>query len=301
MTEYHIPVMLDECLAGLGIAPGGVYVDATYGGGGHSRAILGQLGPSGTLLAFDRDADSMGQLTQDQRLTLINHDYRWITNFLDYHTAVPVHGILADLGVSSHQFDTDARGFSFRRDALLDMRMDMDIALTAAEVLNSYSAEQLQRILALYGEVKNAKTLAQLIVDKRKMTPLTTTSQLVAVVQQAMHRNDKENKYLSQVFQALRIEVNQELQSLSLFLQQVPALLKPGGRLVVISYHSLEDRLVKNLMETGNLEGQAHTDLYGNIQRPLIPTHRKPILPSPEEVAQNPRARSAKLRIAEKV
>ncbi|MBI3141938.1 MAG: 16S rRNA (cytosine(1402)-N(4))-methyltransferase RsmH [Bacteroidetes bacterium] len=300
MTDYHIPVMLEQCLEGLGIVPHGLYVDATYGGGGHSSAILHLLGPSGRLLAFDRDADVIGQKAQDQRLILINHDYRWITNFLDYHTAVPVHGILADLGVSSHQFDTDARGFSFRRDAPLDMRMDIDLALTAADVLNAYTEGQLQRVFTLYGEIKNAKTLAQLIVDKRKMAPITTTGQLAAVVGHAMHRNDKEHKYLSQVFQALRIEVNHELESLSLFLEQAPMLLKPGGRLVVISYHSLEDRLVKNLMETGNLEGISHTDLYGNILRPLTPVLRKPLLPSAHEVANNPRSRSAKLRIAEK-
>lgn len=297
MTSYHIPVLYKQSLDALSIDPNGTYVDITFGGGGHSKGILERL-DKGRLIAFDRDADASENGIDDPRFTLVHHDYRWFTNFLEYNTAVPVHGILADLGVSSHQFDTAERGFSFRQDALIDMRMDKDIELTAADVLNQYSVAQLQSIFTIYGEIKNAKSLAQAIVTQRQSAPFKNISHLIELLESVMHRSDKRNKYLSQVFQALRIEVNQELRSLEMFLEQAPALLAPRGKLVVITYHSLEDRLVKNFIAKGNLHGQEEKDLYGNIIRPLDSETRKPIIPTEQEIVENPRARSAKLRVA---
>ncbi|MBI1184218.1 16S rRNA (cytosine(1402)-N(4))-methyltransferase RsmH [bacterium] len=301
MTKYHIPVLYHQCLDALDIKADGTYVDITFGGGGHSRGILDHLGPKGRLIAFDRDADAAENGIDDARFTLVHHDYQWITNFLEYNTAVPVHGILADLGVSSHQFDTAERGFSFRQDAPIDMRMDKDIELTAAHVLNQYPVGKLQTIFTRYGEIKNARSLAQAVENQRRLSPFTHIAQLIDLLEHVMHKKDKRNKYLSQVFQALRIEVNEELLSLERFLEQVPNLLAPGGRLVVITYHSLEDRLVKNFIGSGNLEGRQEKDLYGNVLKPLEAVTRKPIVPTEAEIAENPRARSAKLRVAERI
>lgn len=292
-------MLYQECLDGLNIDPNGTYVDVTFGGGGHSKGILEQL-TEGRLIAFDRDAEAEENLLTDPRFTLVKHDYRWITNFLGYNTAVPVNGILADLGVSSHQFDTGERGFSFRQDAPIDMRMDQDIDLTAADVLNEYPSALLQTIFTRYGEIKNAKTLADAVISERQRAPFKTTGDLTNLLEKVMFKRDKRNKYFSQVFQALRIEVNDELRSLEVLLEESANLLAPGGRLVVITYHSLEDRLVKNYMNKGNLKGQEEKDLFGQLVKPLLTVNRKPILASEEELAVNPRARSAKLRIAEK-
>lgn len=292
-------MLYQECLDGLNIDPNGTYVDVTFGGGGHSKGILEQL-TEGRLIAFDRDAEAEENLLTDPRFTLVKHDYRWITNFLGYNTAVPVNGILADLGVSSHQFDTGERGFSFRQDAPIDMRMDQDIDLTAADVLNEYPSALLQTIFTRYGEIKNAKTLADAVISERQRAPFQTTGDLTNLLEKVMFKRDKRNKYFSQVFQALRIEVNDELRSLEVLLEESANLLAPGGRLVVITYHSLEDRLVKNYMNKGNLKGQEEKDLFGQLVKPLLTVNRKPILASEEELAVNPRARSAKLRIAEK-
>ncbi|MCB0738529.1 MAG: 16S rRNA (cytosine(1402)-N(4))-methyltransferase RsmH [Bacteroidetes bacterium] len=300
-SSYHIPVMLNECLAGLNINPSGCYVDVTFGGGGHSKAILEQLGPKGKLIAFDRDSDAIENEIDDERLTLVHHDYRWIRHFLHYHKAVPIDGILADLGVSSHQLNAGERGFSFRWDAAIDLRMDKDAELSAHNVLNEYSSEQLQGIFGKYGEIKNAKTLAQAIVQQRKLQPIETTQQLVEIIEGVLHKKDKRNKYLSQVFQALRIEVNQELRSLEILLESCAEILKENGRLVVLTYHSLEDRLVKNFINSGNTAGKVETNFYGQVLKPFAAVNRKPQAPSDEEIERNPRARSAKLRVAERI
>lgn len=297
MTNYHIPVLYQQSLDALDIDPNGIYVDVTFGGGGHSKGIL-ELLEKGRLIGFDRDADATENGIDDERFTLVHHDYRWISNFLEFNTSVPVDGILADLGVSSHQFDTAERGFSFRQDAAIDMRMDNDIEQTAGDVLNTYSQAQLQSIFTIYGEIKNARTLAQTVVSQRNSKKFATISDLITVCEQVMRKSDKRNKYLSQVFQALRIEVNQELKSLEILLEESANLIKPGGRLVVITYHSLEDRLVKNFIAKGNLQGKEEKDLYGNTIKPFDALNRKPILPTEAEIAENPRARSAKLRIA---
>lgn len=299
MSKYHTPVLYQESLDGLNIQPNGTYVDVTFGGGGHSRGILEQL-DNGKLIGFDRDAQAEDNFLEDPRFTLVNHDYRWITNFLAYNTAVPVNGILADLGVSSHQFDAGERGFSFRQDTPIDMRMDQDIEQTAGDVLNQYPSSTLQTIFTQYGEIKNAKTLAEAVVTERQRTPFKTTGDLIALLERVMFKRDKRNKYFSQVFQALRIEVNDELRSLEVLLEKSADLLAPGGRLVVITYHSLEDRLVKNFINKGNLTGKEEKDLYGQLLKPLLTVNRKPIVAPEEELAVNPRARSAKLRIAEK-
>lgn len=299
-SDYHIPVMLNESLEGLNLKRDGKYVDVTYGGGGHSKALLEKLGPSGQLFAFDRDSDAVENQLDDERLTLIHHDYRWIRNFLSYYKAVPIDGILADLGVSSHQLDTGERGFSFRQEADIDLRMDADTQQSAKEILNTYSAEELQRIFGEYGEIRNARTLAQNIVQSRSLKVIELTSDLVAVVEKTLHKRDKWSKYLSQVFQALRIEVNDELGSLKTLLEQCAELLTEGGRLSVITYHSLEDRLVKNFINTGSLDGKAEVDFFGNVNKPFKAVHRKPLLPTDEEIAGNPRSRSAKLRVAER-
>jgi len=299
MSDYHVPVLLHESIEALNLQANGVYVDVTFGGGGHSTELLNQL-EGGRLIAFDRDDNTHDNRIADDRITYVDHDYRWISNFLEYYQAVPVNGILADLGVSSHQFNTAERGFSFRWESDLDMRMDRDIQQTAADVLNQYPERQLQTIFAHYGEVKNARTLAQAIVSNRKLRPFKTTGQLLEILDKTAHKSDKKNKYYSQVFQALRIEVNEELKSLELFLESVPDALAPGGRLAVITYHSLEDRLVKNFINKGNLKGTEEKDLYGRVIKALDTVNRKPIVPSVREIEENPRSRSAKLRIAEK-
>jgi 16S rRNA (cytosine1402-N4)-methyltransferase len=299
MTDYHNPVMLQECMEGLNIKPDGIYVDVTFGGGGHSREILKHLGPKGRLLAFDQDADAQKNLPKDDRLTFIDQNFRYLKNNCRLQGAIPADGILADLGVSSHQFDQPERGFSIRFDADLDMRMDQGGSLTAKQVVNTYSEEQLHRIFGIYGEIKNAKTLAQTLVTQRLNKPIDTVDELKKAISKLIPKG-KENKYLAQVFQALRIEVNQELEALKEFLEQTVDVLKKEGRLVVMSYHSLEDRLVKNFIAKGKFQGEVEKDFFGNQIKPLESITRKAIVASEEEIKLNNRARSAKLRIAQK-
>ena len=296
---YHRSVLLTESIEGLAIRPGGIYVDATFGGGGHSEAILSRL-EDGKLFAFDQDADALANKPDDPRITLVNNNFRYIRNFLKLYKAVPVDGILADLGISSHQIDQAERGFSTRFEAGLDMRMDRRKGLSAKEIVNTASEEQLTKIFREYGEIRNAQKAARLIAGKRKEQPVETTGELKAVLAPCTGRG-KENKFFAQVFQALRIEVNQELEALREFLVQGTDLLRPGGRFVVISYHSLEDKLVKNYFRTGNFGGNVEKDFYGNVKAPLRMVIRKAVTPSEEENEMNSRARSAKLRIAEKI
>jgi len=301
-STYHEPVMLSECLEGLNIQPEGVYVDVTFGGGGHSRAILEKL-TTGRLLVFDQDPDAAANAAEfkdDKRFTFIAANFRHLKRYLKLHKAEKVDGILADLGVSSHQINTPERGFSTRFDADLDMRMNPNIDKTAREVLNSRSTAELQRILGMYGEVTNARTAAEAIFSARHNSPIETIAELKGILMRYAPKH-RENKYFAQVFQALRIEVNDELAVLEEFLTQVPEVLNPNGRLVVMSYHSLEDRLVKNFILKGKFDGELEKDFYGNAIRPLNSVTRKPVEATPEEVARNPRARSAKLRIAEKL
>ncbi|MCF2490542.1 16S rRNA (cytosine(1402)-N(4))-methyltransferase RsmH [Dyadobacter sp. CY347] len=301
-STYHEPVMLSECLEGLNIQPEGVYVDVTFGGGGHSRAILEKL-TTGRLLVFDQDPDAAANAAEfkdDKRFTFIAANFRHLKRYLKLHKAEKVDGILGDLGVSSHQINTPERGFSTRFDADLDMRMNPNIEKTAREVINSRSSAELQRILGMYGEVTNARTAAEAIFTSRHSTPIDTIADLKGILLKYAPKH-RENKYFAQVFQALRIEVNDELAVLEEFLTQVPEVLNPGGRLVVMSYHSLEDRLVKNFILKGKFDGELEKDFYGNAIRPLSSVTRKPVEATPEEVARNPRARSAKLRIAEKI
>ncbi len=297
-SAYHIPVLRDQALEGLSIQPDGVYVDATFGGGGHAKAILDNLGSEGHLIAFDKDADSKANQINDPRFTLIKHDYAFIKNFIQYLEADPVDGVLADLGVSSFQIDNEQRGFTYRSQAPLDMRMDKDVPLTAKKVLNQYSEAEIHRILGQYGEVKNARQLARAIVEKRGERPFNTSQDLVEILEDTIHKKDKAKQYQSQVFQALRIEVNGELEQLKTFLEKATEVLEEGGRMVIITYHSLEDRIVKNYFRTGNFQGKPEKDFYGNIQKPLEVVNRKPLEPSEEEKSLNPRSRSAKMRIA---
>lgn len=300
-STYHRPVMLAECLDALQIRPGGTYVDVTFGGGGHSRAMLERLGPEGRLLAFDQDADAVAnaKAIADQRLTFIAANFRYLKKYLRLYGIKQVDGILADLGISSHQIDAAERGFSTRFDGDLDMRMNQQASMSALHIVNEYSAEQLHRIFGMYGEVKNAKTLAGAVVSARSNAPIQTSHELKALLTRYAPRG-KEFKYFAQVFQAIRIEVNEELKVLEEFLEQVPEVLAPGGRLVVMSYHSLEDRLVKHFIRAGNFTGEVEKNLYGHEIRPLEPVTRKPMEASPAEIARNPRARSAKLRVAER-
>ncbi|PID93292.1 MAG: 16S rRNA (cytosine(1402)-N(4))-methyltransferase [Bacteroidetes bacterium] len=295
---YHKPVMLQECIDALNIRPNGIYVDATFGGGGHAKAILEHLS-DGKLFAFDRDPDAIARHTGDERLTLIQQDYRYMLHYLTFHRAIPVDGILADLGISSHQIDRPERGFSTRYEAQLDMRMDQKGARTAADLLNRASLEELSHLFKQYGEVKNAYNLAKKIVATRNHTPITTTQQLNEI---AAPFSPKKNpsKYLAQVYQALRIEVNDELNGLKELLRQAEQVLAKGGRLVLMSYHSLEDRLVKNFLKTGNFEGVLQKDFFGNVIAPFQATQGRVITASEEEVAENPRSRSARLRIGVK-
>lgn len=304
MNNYHEPVLLQACIDGLNLQPGGTYVDVTFGGGGHSREILRQLEPgsAGRLFGFDQDADAKAnaQAIGDPRLTFVASNFRNIKRYLRLYKAEQVDGILADLGISSHQIDTPERGFSTRFDADLDMRMNQNADRTARQVVNEYSEADLHRILGMYGEITNARTAAGAIVSARSNRPLKTVNDLKTALQRYAPRG-KENKYFAQVFQALRIEVNEELLALEEFLEQVPDILKPGGRLVIMSYHSLEDRLVKNFINKGKFQGEVEKDLFGNELKPLRSVTRKPIEATPDEIARNPRARSAKLRIAEKI
>ena len=335
MSEYHIPVLLHESVDALVTDPAGLYADATFGGGSHSREILSRLGPQGRLFAFDRDADALANAPEDTRLTLIHNNFRFIHNYMllecrstgsSLHrnsgnsgcrktdaagqrgdggagypeTGEVLDGVLADLGVSSHQFDTAGRGFSFRYSAALDMRMNAQGGKTAADIVNSYTQEELERILRLFGEVDNARRLAQLIVAARTKAPVLTTDDLYGAIRPALP-SFAEHKYLAKVYQAFRIEVNDEMRSLEKFLYGAAASLKKGGRLVVITYHSLEDRMVKNFIRSGNIGGIIEKDTFGVARTPLRAVNRKPVLPSEEEIATNTRARSAKLRIAEKI
>ncbi len=299
-NKYHAPVMLSECLEALNIQPAGRYVDVTFGGGGHSKAILNTLGSKGVLIAFDQDEDAQANLPQDKRLVFIDQNFEFIGNHLAYQDLLPVDGILADLGVSSHQFDEADRGFSFRFDeAVLDMRMDASSGKSAAAVLNEYTEKQLSDMFYQYGELNNAKSLAAAIVAYRGGNSIST----VAHIKDALKKYTPkfgDYKFFAQVFQALRIEVNREMEVLKNFLLQVPSVLKPGGRLVVMSYHSLEDRLVKNFISSGNFNGDQEKDFYGNVSKPMDAVSRKVITASAEELERNPRSRSAKLRIAEK-
>lgn len=300
MRNYHDPVLLRESVDALNIKPDGIYVDVTFGGGGHSAEILRRLGKKGRLIAFDRDEDASKNLPADGRLTLVRHNYRFLKHFLRYHAAIPVDGILADLGISSYQIDEPERGFSLRYDAPLDMRMNREMDLTAADVLGKYSEQDLVKIFSEYGEVFNSKTLARKIVENRQSQPIRTTGELKSLLAPFADRQH-EHQYYAKVFQALRIAVNDELNSLKEMLLASTEVLAEGGRLAVISYHSLEDRLVKNLIAKGAFEGEPEKDLFGNVKGlPFRAVTKKPVEPSPEEIDRNPRARSAKLRIAEK-
>ena len=298
-NTYHTPVMLAECIEGLNIKPNGTYIDVTFGGGGHSREIMKHLGEGGQLLAFDQDVDAQQNIIADDRFTFIDQNFRYIKNFTRLHGAVPVDGILADLGVSSYQFDQAERGFSIRFDAELDMRMNQASGISAKDVVNTYSETDLHRIFGVYGEIKNAKSLANTIVMARLIAPIVTIADLKNAISARIPKG-KENKYLAQVFQALRIEVNQELEALKDFLIQSADILVSGGRLVVMSYHSLEDRLVKNFIAKGKFSGEVEKDFFGNDQKPLEAVSRGAITASEEEIKLNNRARSAKLRIAVK-
>lgn len=302
IPSYHTPVMLEPCLTGLNIRKDGIYLDLTFGGGGHSKAILAELGPKGKLFAFDQDLDAIQNarvLEEDKRLSFIRSNFRYLKNWIEYYGIEP-DGILADLGVSSHHLDDGTRGFSFRSDAPLDMRMNQKSRLTAAQVVNEYSEEQLTRIFRLYGEVKEPQRVARAIVKARENGALETTGALSEAVGQVLPR-DREKKELTKVFQALRIEVNGEMKALSEMLQGAVEVLKPGGRLVVLSYHSLEDRLVKNIIRSGNIEGEVEKDIFGRAETPLRAVGKGVSTPDEDEIARNPRSRSAKLRVAEKV
>ena len=311
MSDYHTPVMLDESISALVTDPSGTYADATFGGGGHTAELLSRLNEDGHVIAFDRDSDAIDNRIDDPRLTLVRADFRFIHNFvldLSHKTGDKalgaklfggLDGILADLGVSSHQFDTAERGFSFRYDAPLDMRMNREGGKTAADVVNEYSQEDLESLLRIYGEVDNARKVAQLIVSARDKRGISTTGELDEAIRPALPKF-AEHKFLAKVYQALRIEVNHEMRSLEKFLEGAADTLRPGGRLVVITYHSLEDRMVKNFIKTGRADGKEEKDVFGNIHAPLKAVNRKPILPQESEIASNTRARSAKLRIAEK-
>lgn len=296
---YHTSVLLHECIEGLNIQPDGVYVDATFGGGGHSKEILKALGAKGKLFAFDQDEDALKNAPEDERLTLLQANFREMKKFLRLHGAIPVDGILVDLGVSSWQFDTAERGFSYRFDGPLDMRMNRFAGRSAKEVLAEYDAAQLQQMFSELGEVRNAKTLARAIVDARSVKPLETIADLKQIA--ADNRMGEEHKYLAQVFQAIRIEVNDELGALKELLMQSAEVLKPVGRLVALTFHSLEDRLVKNFIKHGTFEDEPVKDFFGNFERKMKAVNKKPITASDKELKENSRSRSAKLRIAEKI
>ena len=299
MSEYHIPVLLDESVSALIDSTSGTYADATFGGGGHSREILSRLSQNGRLIAFDRDSDAIANRPDDSRLTLIRSDFRWIHNHVIHQGYKDgIDGVLADLGVSSHQFDTAERGFSFRYEAPLDMRMNQEAEFNAADIVNTYEQADLEKILRLYGEVDNSRRIAQMICKAREISKIETTGDLGKAIESALPKF-AEHKFLAKVYQALRIEVNQEMKSLEKFLSGAAKSLRPGGKLVVITYHSLEDRMVKNFIKAGNIEGEVEKDFYGNSSAPLKAVNRKPILPQETEIASNTRARSAKLRLAE--
>ena len=296
--EYHIPVLLNESVNGLEIKADGDYVDVTFGGGGHSREIFSRL-KTGRLFAFDQDEDAAANVIHDDRFFFIRHNFKYIRNFLKYYGVEQVDGILADLGVSSHDFDVAERGFSFRFDGDLDMRMNRDASQTAADLVNTYSEDQLRNVFREFGEIDNAGRLAKQLVSARNITPVKTIEQFREAIAPCVPRL-QESKYLAKVFQALRIETNKEMDVLHEFLEQSIELLKPGGRLVVITYHSLEDRMVKNFIRSGDFSGKQEKDFFGNVESPLMAINRKVIVPTEEEIEKNPRSRSGKLRIAEK-
>ena len=299
MAVYHLPALLKESIAGLNLRPDGIYVDVTFGGGGHSRAILGQL-TSGRLVAFDQDTDAAANVINDERFTLLNQNFRYLKNNLRYEGIVSIDGLIADLGVSFHQFDEQERGFSFRGDAELDMRMNRQSQVRASDILRTYEEERLANIFYNYGELTTSRRLAAAIVRARSVKPVKTVSDLAAALTGLVPPRE-ENKFWARLFQSLRIEVNGELDALKEMLTQALAVLKPGGRIAVITYHSLEDRLVKNFFRSGNFEGESEKDFYGNVSAPLKAVNRKVIVPAEEEIRNNSRARSARLRIAEKI
>ncbi|MBW4769682.1 16S rRNA (cytosine(1402)-N(4))-methyltransferase RsmH [Hoylesella nanceiensis] len=304
---YHIPVLLNESIDGLNIQPGGIYVDVTMGGGGHSHAILKRLDANAHLYSFDQDADAEANLKQnhgddllnDERFTFVRSNFRYLKNWMRYHGVEQIDGLLADLGVSSHHFDDESRGFSFRFESPLDMRMNKRSSKTAADIVNNYAEEALADIFYLYGELKNSRKIASLLVKARQEKKIETTGDFIAVVE-PLFKREREKKDLAKLFQALRIEVNGEMSALKELLTSVVDILKPGGRLSVITYHSLEDRIVKNIMKAGNIEGKIEQDFFGRINTPFKLINNKVIVPTDEEQEQNPRSRSAKLRIAEK-
>ena len=296
---YHVPVLLKESVDGMNICPDGTYVDVTFGGGGHSKEILRRLGKNGKLLGFDQDEDAEHNIVDDARFVFVRSNFRYLKNFLRYHRIESLDAVLADLGVSSHHFDDAERGFSFRFDGNLDMRMNKRAGMTAADVLNTYDEERLADVFYLYGELRNSRKLASCIVKARSVKQIETIGDFLEVIKPLFGR-EREKKELAKVFQALRIEVNQEMEALKEMLDAATEMLKPGGRLVVITYHSLEDRMVKNLMKTGNVEGKSEQDFFGNIQTPYRLVNNKVIVPDENEIERNPRSRSAKLRIAEK-
>lgn len=298
-TMYHNPVLLKESITGLNIFPNGDYVDATFGSGGHSRGILHEL-EDGRLIAFDQDMDALENAIDDRRFILINHNFQFLKNFLRLHNITKIDGLHADLGISSHQIDVPERGFSTRFDAPLDMRMSKTQPVKASDIVNTYSGEELKRLFKDYGEIRNSGCFSRAIVEARELRTINTTAELIECVKKCFP-NNKRNKFLAQLFQALRIEVNNEMQALKQLLEQANELLVPGGRLVVISYHSLEDRLVKNFIKSGNFSGTINKDFFGNPIVPFKPITRKPIVPDDKEIEINSRARSAKLRIAEKI
>lgn len=298
---YHVPVLLEACMEGMNIQPDGTYVDVTFGGGGHSKEILKRLSEAGHLYSFDQDADAEQNIPEnDNRFTFVRSNFRYLNNWMRYHEVEGIDALLADLGVSSHHFDAEERGFSFRFDAALDMRMNGRGGTTAADVLNRYQEEQLADVFYLYGELKNARRIAAAVVKARSQQPFERIQDLLDVVKPLMPR-DREKKDLARVFQALRIEVNHEMSALKEMLEAALRNLKPGGRLVVLTYHSLEDRMVKNFMKAGNVEGKVEQDFFGNRKAPLKPLNNKVIVPDDEEQQRNPRSRSAKLRIAVKL
>lgn len=298
-TAYHIPALLSETIEGLNIKPDGIYVDVTFGGGGHSREILNQLGSNGRVLGFDQDLDALKNTIDDKRFTFVRSNFRYLKNFLKYHGIEKVDGILADLGVSSHHFDEAERGFSFRFDGALDMRMNTESKLTAAVILNTYTEEQLADVFYLYGELHNSRKIARTIVQSRSKEPIERIFQFIEILKPYFGR-EKEKKDMARVFQALRIEVNKEMDVLEDLLTQSLDVLNQGGRIAILTYHSLEDRLVKNYFRSGNFEGKLEKDFYGNIIAPLKPVNNKVIVATNEEIDRNPRARSAKLRVAER-
>ena len=300
MSQYHTPVLLEESVGLLDLQPGGTYADLTFGGGGHSRRILRALGPEGRLYAFDQDRDTRANCPDDPRFHYVESNFRFLRGALRYRGVTAVDGILADLGVSSHHFDERERGFSFRGEAPLDMRMNQRGSLTAADIVNRYEAERLTRILGDWGELETPWKIAACIIRAREAEPIRTTAQLVAAVAPCTPRRD-EAKFLTRLFQALRIEVNGEMEALGMALEQSLKVLRPGGRLVVISYHSLEDRMVKNFLRSGNLAGRIEKDFYGQVHAPFEVLTRKALTPSAEELERNPRSRSAKLRAAVKL